>query len=93
VEQMKKDGLVDAVAQKINSTKTAVEEVIDTAIETIVAELSKGGEVNITGFGKFSVSARAARDGINPQSGAKIRIAATTVPKFKAGKSLKDAVK
>ncbi|TRZ78300.1 HU family DNA-binding protein [bacterium] len=90
---MKKDGLVDAVAQKINSTKTAVEEVIDTAIETIVAELSKGGEVNITGFGKFSVSARAARDGINPQSGAKIRIAATTVPKFKAGKSLKDAVK
>ncbi len=90
---MKKDGLVDAVAQKINSTKTAVEEVIDTVIETIVAELSKGGEVNITGFGKFSVSARAARDGINPQSGAKIRIAATTVPKFKAGKSLKDAVK
>ena len=90
---MKKDGLIDAVAQKTNLTKTAVEEVVNTVIDSIVSELTTGGEVNITGFGKFSVSARAARDGINPQSGAKIRIAATKVPKFKAGKSFKDAVK
>jgi len=90
---MKKDGLVDAVAQKTNMTKTAVEGVVDAVIETIVSELTTGGEVNITGFGKFSVSARAARDGVNPQTGAKIKIAATKVPKFKAGKSLKDAVK
>ncbi len=90
---MKKDGLVDVVAQKTNMTKTAVEGTIDAIIETIVSELTTGGEVNITGFGKFSVSARAARDGVNPQTGAKIKIAATKVPKFKAGKSLKDAVK
>jgi len=90
---MKKDGLIDVVAQKTNLTKTAVEEIVNTVIDSIVSELTTGGEVNITGFGKFSVSDRAARDGVNPQTGAKIKIAATKVPKFKAGKSFKDAVK
>lgn len=90
---MRKEELVGAVAQKTNLTKTAVEGVIESILETITKELTKGGEVNLTGFGKFSVSKRAAREGVNPQTGAKIQIAATKVPKFKAGKSLKDAVK
>jgi len=90
---MKKSDIVDTVAQKTNLTKTAVEGVVDAVLETITKTLTKGGEVNLTGFGKFSVSKRAAREGVNPQTGAKISIAATKVPKFKAGKSLKEAVK
>jgi len=90
---MKKDDLISAIAQKTNATKTAVEATLDAVIDTITKELTKGGEITLTGFGKFMVSKRAARDGVNPQTGEKIKIAATTVPKFKAGKSLKDAVK
>lgn len=90
---MRKEELVGAVAQKTNLTKTAVEGVIESVLDTITGELIKGGEVNLTGFGKFAISNRAAREGVNPQTGAKIKIAATKVPKFKAGKSLKDAVK
>lgn len=90
---MKKSDIIDAVAQKTNLTKTAVEGVLDSIIEVITGALTKGDEVTLTGFGKFAVSKRAAREGVNPQSGAKIQIAATKVPKFKAGKSLKDAVK
>ena len=90
---MKKSDIVDSVAQKTNLTKTAVEGVIDSMIEVITKAMTKGEEVTITGFGKFSVSKRAAREGVNPQTGAKIQIAATKVPKFKAGKSLKDSVK
>lgn len=90
---MKKEELVSTVAQKTNLTKTAVDGVLDSILDTITSELTKGGEVTLTGFGKFSVSSRAAREGVNPQTGAKIQIAATKVPKFRAGKSLKDAVK
>ena len=59
----------------------------------ITAELKKGGSVTLTGFGTFKVSKRAARNGINPQTGASIKISARTVPTFKAGKNLKEAVK
>ncbi|MFH1175147.1 MAG: HU family DNA-binding protein [bacterium] len=90
---MKKEELVSAIAQKINATKTSVEGMIEAFVEVVTKELTKDGEVNLTGFGKFAVSKRAARDGVNPQTGEKIKIAATKVPKFKAGKSLKDAVK
>jgi DNA-binding protein HU-beta len=62
-------------------------------LDAITSALSKGQKVTITGFGTFSVSKRAARMGVNPRTGEKIKIKATTVPKFKAGKSLKDAVK
>ena len=61
--------------------------------ETIQTALSKGEEVAISGFGTFSAKKRAARQGVNPKTGERIQIAATTVPKFKAGKGLKDAVK
>lgn len=74
--------------------KAETEKVIETAVEVITEQLKVGAEVNITGFGAFSVSQRAARTGVNPQNPSeKIQIAATKVPKFKAGKGLKEAVR
>ena len=73
--------------------KKAAQDAVEAMLETIQAALSKGEEVAISGFGTFSAKKRAARQGVNPKTGEKIQIAATTVPKFKAGKGLKDAVK
>jgi len=86
-------GLVDAVYEKIGGTKKAAEDAVDTVFYSITASLSKGEEVAVSGFGSFVVKKRAARMGVNPRSGEKIQIAATTTPKFKAGKALKLAVK
>ena len=74
-------------------TKKQANEVVDLFFDTITKALSRGEEVGITGFVTFKTVKRAARMGINPKTGEKIQIAATTVPKFKAGKGLKDAVK
>ncbi|MDP3778841.1 MAG: HU family DNA-binding protein [bacterium] len=90
---MNKMGLVDAVYEKIGGTKKAAEDAVDMVFDTITASLSKGEEVAVSGFGSFVVKKRAARMGVNPRSGEKIQIAATTTPKFKAGKALKMAVK
>ncbi len=89
---MTKLELIEAVAQVCDSKKQA-EEAVNGVLDAITKALSKGQEVVLTGFGKFSVSKRAARMGVNPRTGEKIKIKATTVPKFKAGKALKDAVK
>lgn len=89
---MTKDQLIEEVAKVCDSKKQAGD-VVNAVLDTITSTLSKGGEIVITGFGKFSVSKRAARMGVNPRTGEKIKIKATTVPKFKAGKALKDAVK
>jgi len=86
-------GLVDAVYEKIGGTKKAAEDAVDMVFDSITASLSKGEEVAVSGFGSFVVKKRAARMGVNPRSGEKIHIAATTTPKFKAGKALKMAVK
>ena len=67
--------------------------VVDAVLDTIVKALSKGDEVAFTGFGVFKVVKRAARMGVNPKTGEKIQIAASTKPKFRAGKLLKEAVK
>ena len=91
-DKMTKDNLIDAVASSCCSKKEA-SDVVNAILDTITKELSKGGEVVLTGFGKFSTSKRAARMGVNPRTGEKLKIAATTVPKFKTGKALKDAVK
>jgi len=88
-----KDSLVDAISVKLDLSKKAVEGVIETLEEIITDEIRKGNKVTLTGFGTFKVSNRAAREGINPQTKAKIQIPAMTVPKFTAGKSLKEAVK
>lgn len=90
---MTKAELVDAMAVAANLSKKDVETAFDAMIDTIVKALRSGDKVNITGFGVFSVSDRAAREGINPQTKEKIQIAATKVPKFKAGKTLKDMIK
>lgn len=91
---MTKDELVDAIAAKTNYSKKEVETVVNTALETITKTLTENGKVALTGFGTFSVNKRAARTGVNPQKpGEKIQIPAMNVPKFKAGKSLKDAVR
>lgn len=88
-----KDALVHAIVEKTDLTKKDVEAVIETLVDTITSEIRKGNKVALTGFGTFKVSNRAAREGINPQTKAKIMIPAMSVPKFTAGKTLKEAVK
>lgn len=88
-----KDALVDSIAAKTDLAKKAVESVIEALQEMITNEIRQGNKVTLTGFGTFKVSQRAAREGINPQTKEKIQIPAMTVPKFTAGKALKEAVK
>lgn len=91
---MTKDELIGVVAAKTDVSKKEVEMVVNAVLEAVTKTLVDGGKVALTGFGTFSVSKRAARTGVNPQKpGEKIQIPAMNVPKFKSGKSLKDAVK
>ena len=91
---MKKDGLVEAVMKAAEiETKKQATEAVEALFDTIVKTLGRGEEVGITGFGTFRVVKRAARMGVNPKTGEKIQIAASTKPKFRAGKFLKEAVK
>ena len=91
--RMNKMGLVDAVHNKMGTTKKAAEDAVDTLFETITNALARGEEVSVAGFGAFVAKKREARMGINPRTGQKIQIAATVTPKFRAGKALKAAVK
>jgi DNA-binding protein HU-beta len=84
---------VDRVAQESGLGKSEAGKAVDAVLDTISEVLSRGGEVNFTGFGKFSVAERGARQGVNPQTGDRIEIAATRVPRFSAGSALKSAVK
>ena len=88
---MNKADLVEAVV-KVVDKKSLAEAAIDCVLDTIAKALKKGDKVTLIGFGTFSVSKRAARTGRNPQTGAKIKIKAKKVPKFVAGKKLKDMV-
>jgi len=90
---MNKSALVDAIASKTGHSKKDVEMVLETMVDAITSSLQKGEEVSISGFGKFLVSKRESRMGINPQTKEKIKIPAVVVPKFKAGQALKEAVK
>jgi len=92
---MNKSELVDRMAEKSDLTKADSERALNAFIETVTETLSadKDERITLVGFGTFSTSSRAARTGRNPQTGETINIPATTVPKFKAGKSLKDAIK
>ncbi|MBP6879833.1 MAG: HU family DNA-binding protein [Candidatus Pacebacteria bacterium] len=90
---MNKQDLVEFVHGKMGGTKVAAEEIVNGLIDTIISTLKKGGEVSIAGLGIFSVKARAARMARNPKTGAQVSVAATRVPKFRAAKALKDAVK
>lgn len=88
-----KDALVTDIAAKTGLSKKDVEMVIDTMMDVVTKQLQSGNKVTLTGFGTYRVSQRAAREGINPQTKAKIHIPAMKVPKFTAGKALKEAVK
>ena len=88
-----KDALVAAISEKTDLSKKDIEMVLETMIEVITKSLKSGDKVTMTGFGTFKVSKRAAREGINPQTKAKIKIPAMTVPKFTAGKALKESVR
>jgi DNA-binding protein HU-beta len=90
---MNKAAIVDAVHQVLGGTKVQAEQAVDTVINSIVNTLKKGEEVSIAGIGIFSVKTRAARDARNPRTGETIKVPAMKVPKFRAAKALKDAVK
>ena len=90
---MNKAGIVDAVHGILGGTKVQAEQAVETMLNSIVESLKKGEEVSIAGLGIFSVKQRAARDARNPRTGETIKVAAMKVPKFRAAKALKDAVK
>jgi DNA-binding protein HU-beta len=88
-----KQEFVDHVANRSGLSKADASKAVDAFLEGIETVLKGGDSVNFTGFGKFSTSNRAARMGVNPRTGEKVHIAATTVPKFSAGSKLKASIK
>jgi DNA-binding protein HU-beta len=88
-----KSEFVDQVADRAGLGKGEADKAVNAVLDTIEEVLRRGGEVNFTGFGKFSVADRGARQGVNPQTGEKIQIAASRVPRFSAGSALKKTVK
>jgi len=89
---MNKAELIDQLSKDSGITKTEANDVLDSLTGAITSSLKKGDTVTLVGFGTFSVSDRAARNGRNPQTGATIKIKARKVPKFKAGKDFKDKI-
>lgn len=89
---MKKSELVEAVAEKTGLTKADSTRALDAVFETIAGALEKGEKVPVAGFGTFAISERKAREGRNPQTGEKVKIAARKAVTFKAGSALKEAV-
>ena len=90
---MTKSEFVDQVADRAGLSKKDAAEAVDAFLETIEDALKRGSDVSFSGFGKFSVSERGAREGRNPATGDKIQIPASRVPKFTAGAGLKKAIK
>ncbi len=90
---MNKANIADAVFEKIGGTKKAAEDAVETVFDFITSSLKKGEDISVAGFGVFAVKQRAAREARNPRTGETVHVPTTTVPKFRAGKSLKDAVK
>ncbi len=90
---MTKSEFVDQVAERAGLTKKDAQDAVDAFLDTVEDALKRGSDVSFSGFGKFSVSQRSAREGRNPATGETIQIAASRVPKFTAGAALKKAVK
>mgnify|MGYP000084156478 CR=1 FL=1 len=88
---MNKSELIEAIIEKTEQPKKQVAQVLDALLNTITEQLAEGEQVVLVGFGTFSVKQRAARKGVNPQTGAVINIKASNAPGFKSGKALKDA--
>lgn len=89
---MNKAQLVEVIAKDADISKVKAGVAVDSVIKAITGALKTGDTVTLIGFGSFSTAARAARVGRNPKTGKEIKIPATTTPKFKAGKALKEAV-
>ncbi|MFP5418615.1 MAG: HU family DNA-binding protein [Gammaproteobacteria bacterium] len=89
---MNKSELIDAIADSADISKAAAGRALDAAVDAVKKALKKGDMVTLVGFGSFYVGKRAARTGRNPRTGAAIKIKAAKVPKFRAGKGLKDAI-
>ncbi|MEJ2469763.1 MAG: HU family DNA-binding protein [Desulfuromonadales bacterium] len=89
---MTKADLVNSIAEKAGLSKADAEKALKAFTDAVTEALKAGEKVSLVGFGTFSVGERAARTGQNPQTGAKINIPAAKVPKFKAGKALKDSI-
>jgi DNA-binding protein HU-beta len=89
---MTKAELISAIAEKTELSKKDSEKALNAAVAVITDTLAKGDKIQLVGFGTFETRDRKAREGINPQTKKKIKIPATKVPAFKAGRALKDAV-
>ena len=89
---MNKNDLINEIATAAGITKKEAESSLNAMLESVTKALDKGESTTLVGFGTFSVSKRAAREGVNPQTKAKIKIPAKNVVKFKAGKTLSSAV-
>jgi len=89
---MNKTELIAAVAEQAGISKKDAEKVLKAFTDVVVEEMKNGGKVQMVGFGTFEIAEREAREGRNPKTGETMTIAAARVPKFKAGKALKDAV-
>lgn len=89
---MNKSELIDAIAKSADISKAAAARALDGTVAAVKSAMKKGGMVTLVGFGTFYVGKRAARSGRNPRTGAAIKIKSAKVPKFRAGKALKDAI-
>jgi DNA-binding protein HU-beta len=90
---MTKAEFVDQVAEETSLSRGDATKAVDAMLKVIEETLARGGEVNFTGFGKFTVADRGSRQGVNPQTGERMEIAASRVPRFSAGSALKKAVR
>jgi DNA-binding protein HU-beta len=90
---LNKSELIEQVAERADIKRSEAEAAVNALTETVKETLQRGGDVAITGFGKFSVAERGARQGVNPQTGERIQIAASKAPKFSAGADFKKALK
>ena len=89
---MNKSELIELMATRADISKSAAGDALEAVLDGVTSTLKKGESVTLVGFGTFSVSRRAARDGRNPRTGETIKIKASNLAKFKAGKALKDAL-
>jgi DNA-binding protein HU-beta len=92
-DEVTKSELIDQVADRAELTKQDAARAVDAVLATVEATLRRGSEITLSGFGKFHVGERGARQGVNPRTGERIQIAASRVPRFTAGSGLKSAVK
>ena len=89
---MNKADLIEQIAQAAEISKSAAERAVDALVNSVKTSLRKGEDVTLVGFGTFYAGTRAARTGRNPKTGAEVEIKAARLPKFRAGKALKDAI-